>query len=358
MKYFQQFETQLREQRAIEKHFNNVKFTNFASFVSALELEGLIEESVVSSFDGNRFVWANKIGSGGIQLSTTENPLTNRHKASTLSLKGDKRVVELAESILKRHASVSGISETTIEPEDVEVKVSYNTKLNPLLWDDKQLKQKALDSFNSIARAFVDYLKVDGLEVDDIIITGSNANYNWTEDSDIDLHIVIDMKQATKKYGELTPLYFEAKSKLWNETHDIKYIQHPVELYIQDKDEPHTSTGMFSVKNNQWITEPKQEQPSIDNSSIKQKAAKFINEINELIEAGNTCNPVKAKALMEKIRKYRKTGLSKGGEYSTENLVFKTLRREGYLEKLHDCIGGGLDKSLSVEEEEWWKQEK
>jgi hypothetical protein len=51
----------------------------------------------------------------------------------------------------------------------------------------------------------------------------------------------------------------------------------------------------------------------------------------------------------DKIKKFRKCGLDKGGEYSTENLVFKVLRRNGYIEKLYDFENELMDKRLSME---------
>jgi hypothetical protein len=59
-----------------------------------------------------------------------------------------------------------------------------------------------------------------------------------------------------------------------------------------------------------------------------------------------------AKTLVQKykenLKKYRTWGLETGWEYSTENLVFKILRRNGYIEKLHDSTTKILDKKLSI----------
>ena len=40
--------------------------------------------------------------------------------------------------------------------------------------------------------------------------------------------------------------------------------------------------------------------------------------------------------IKDKLKKYRTAGLEKGGEMSDENLVFKVLRRNGYMQKLFD----------------------
>jgi peptidoglycan hydrolase-like protein with peptidoglycan-binding domain len=51
-----------------------------------------------------------------------------------------------------------------------------------------------------------------------------------------------------------------------------------------------------------------------------------------------------------KIRKFRECGLEKGGEHSDENLVFKILRRNGYLEKIKEMKDKLIDKKLSLKE--------
>ena len=51
----------------------------------------------------------------------------------------------------------------------------------------------------------------------------------------------------------------------------------------------------------------------------------------------------------DKLKKFRSSGLEKDGEFSYENLVFKFLRRNGYIQKLFDFKNKLIDKNLSVE---------
>ena len=59
---------------------------------------------------------------------------------------------------------------------------------------------------------------------------------------------------------------------------------------------------------------------------------------------------IKIDKLKDKIKKYRSCGLERGGEYSNENLVFKFLRRNGYIQKLFDNKNELIDKTLSMQE--------
>jgi hypothetical protein len=56
------------------------------------------------------------------------------------------------------------------------------------------------------------------------------------------------------------------------------------------------------------------------------------------------------KKYKEKIKNYRQAGLEKNGEFSNENLVFKVLRRSGYIDKLYNFQDKLIDKKLSLGE--------
>ena len=51
--------------------------------------------------------------------------------------------------------------------------------------------------------------------------------------------------------------------------------------------------------------------------------------------------------LKEKIRKFRKAGLDRAGEFSSENIAFKALRRNNYLENLSNLKHMAYDKLMS-----------
>ena len=81
---------------------------------------------------------------------------------------------------------------------------SLQDTLNPKIWENSddiessELKTKVRGALMKIAEKFIDYLG-DEVFVEDITLTGSLANYNWSEYSDFDLHIIIDFKQYGKE---------------------------------------------------------------------------------------------------------------------------------------------------------------
>ena len=209
----------------------------------------------------------------------------------------------------------------------------YQTQntLNPKLWDGDQLNDGLRLKLLKIAKYFYEFLGIDA-SVKDVILTGSNVNYNWSTSSDIDLHVVIDYKSINDSIP-LVRDYMMAKKSIWNITYPLKYKGLPVELYAQDANEPHASTGIYSLMYAKWLAIPSPEQVSIDDVEINQKADPYKYEIDHL-DQDDPNLLLKINSIKRRLKRMRQTGLEASGEYSIENLAFKELRNRGYLEKL------------------------
>lgn len=218
--------------------------------------------------------------------------------------------------------------------------VTVNNRLNPKLWKDSGLDPLVVSKLKEIAIAFEEFVGVE-LAVVDLTITGSNANYTWTEYSDLDLHIVI----AGEPSDEERELY-SAKKALWAEQHSITVRGLPVECYIQGDEESHHSTGVYSLLHNTWLIEPKKTKPSVDDKAIDAKKDDVERDIERALL---TKDLNKLRAVKEKITKMRKAGLERAGEWSVENLVFKILRNLGLIDQITDKIRELEDQELSLE---------
>lgn len=232
-------------------------------------------------------------------------------------------------------------------------------ELNPTIWENPEdpinakLKEGIRDRILKIANLFIEYLDVDAF-VQDIIFIGSLTGYNWSDFSDFDIHIVYDFSD----FGEKEKLYrelFDLKKTVFNSQHDIKIKGFDVELFVENESEGNNSAGEFSVLKNKWNRIPKEESFNLDEKKIKEKAKQWMDIIDGVIENAKDEPLEDALDLISKyknkLKKYRTCGLEKGGEYSYENLVFKTLRRNGYLSKLFDFKNDYMDKTLSLEQE-------
>lgn len=197
---------------------------------------------------------------------------------------------------------------------------------------------------------FIEFLGVDFF-VHDVVLTGSLANYNWSEFSDIDLHIIIDYEDTGHNI-DLLKEFFDAKKGVWNALHDIKIKNYEVELYVQDVTEKHISSGVYSVLNDNWIIEPQKEKKSIDDRKILEKGEEYAKIIDDLSEKSKKGEDIRSDVenIKKKLKRFRQSGLDDGGEYSYENLTFKLLRRNGYIKKLIDLKKDVTDKNLSINE--------
>lgn len=256
------------------------------------------------------------------------------------------------------------IESEIVNPEDVDLS-SFNIKknLNPKFWKngvlDSRIRMKLLD----IADDFIEFLGVDWAKPEDITMTGSLANFNWDENySDIDLHIIMDYSDVDER-TEFVSNYFYSQKKLWNEEHsDITIMGFPVEVFVQDVNERHDSSGVYSLEKNKWLIEPEREKlasSKVNKAFIKDKVSEYMNKIDKLEYLLNKSKDdeyrlrrvmEKSDNLFDKIKGERKIGFERSGgkEINNYNIVFKALKRNGYLEKLVNVKSMAYDKLNSL----------
>lgn len=237
-----------------------------------------------------------------------------------------------------------------VEASDVEVPVApLRSELNSKIWTkDNKLKPEVRQALLDIANSYFESLDLD-LEIKDILFTGSLANYGWTDSSDIDLHLIVDYKEL----AEIPFLedYLYLKKKKWLDNHKISIYGFEVEPFAKDEEKQHAYKAIYSVLNDNWIVEPRKDKPTIDFETVKEKAASLMNDIDRVEDISNTeKRHAAANKLGTKLGGLRNIGLSKDGEYSNENLIYKTLRKAGYLDKLDSTEHKAVDKKLSLNE--------
>jgi predicted nucleotidyltransferase len=220
--------------------------------------------------------------------------------------------------------------------------------LNPEVWSDSTLDSDIKEELIQLANDYFDDLNLGSVELKDIIFTGSLANFNWSKYSDFDLHLVFDFSDVNEDV-DLVRKYLDAVEKAWKLQHDIKIKGYDVEIYCQDSNQEHVSTGVYSLMNDEWIKKPSKENFEPDEELIRKKAEIYMKGINELedhFRDGKTYDELseKIKKIWKKIKDGRQAGLEKEGEFSVENLVFKLLRRNGYIERFMNLKRKSYDK--------------
>ena len=242
----------------------------------------------------------------------------------------------------------------------------YNDELNPKFWDkqvnkdgdvkyefDPIVRKKLLKISDDFFSKFGDLL--GGAKIEDIQLTGSLANFNYTDYSDLDVHVLINFSDVDAPKDVLKAA-IDGIRFIWNLRHDVIIRGHDVELYLQDAKEPHVASGLFSLKNNEWIKKPKFDPPTVDEQDVQKKFDGIASDIDQLesklLLVKNMPSDAKelykrANRVKEKLQKMRKEDLAKNGEFSVGNLAFKKLRNEGYIEKIIDIISGAYGRIYS-----------
>jgi len=248
--------------------------------------------------------------------------------------------------------NISDVLKEVIEPDAVDVStIKMNDTLSPLIWgEDEKLKPEVRKTLLMNAKRFIEFSDVENLKYDDVILTGSMANYNYNEESDMNIHIVMDFNQISEN-KDFVGDFFKLKKQLWADKLPIQVKGHDVEMYFQDSKEPHHSSGTYSLIKNDWIRKPTKKIINVDTADVQLKSADLMNAIDNLEGKMDSEEFIKKhEQLKNKIKKYRQTGLDTAGEYSIENLVFKILRNTGYLEKMVDMKNDYLTNELSLDE--------
>lgn len=249
-----------------------------------------------------------------------------------------------------------------VEPSQINLSSFKKEKtINKKLWNGMELNPKVRLRLLEIGDKFWDDLEIKWVSPKDYYMMGSMCNYNWSKYSDIDLHIIVDFSKVDKRV-DFVKKFFDSKKNEWNNNHsDLNMFGYPIEIYVQDVNEDNASGGIFSLYKNKWIKTPEESDIKpigIEKYEIKDIAADImtiidgmqetIDNSDDLHDMDVLCDDVSK--LKETLRNNRQEGLSKDGEMAVWNIVYKVLRRSGYLDKLRDIGTMAYDKVNSITE--------
>ncbi len=223
--------------------------------------------------------------------------------------------------------------------------LQYHSELNPKFWVNIFLKEEVRKKLLEISKEWLKFAEIPNSAVKDIVFTGGNANYNYTDDSDIDVHIILDKSKIPNCSDEE---YFKDKKLIWSLTHDISVYGAEIEVYAQlgEVNIP-KNQGVYSLKTGKWVVKPENLELDFEHDDLlKKKIDDAVYQIDHALE--NTTDTKAAEKLLEKFQKLRKHAIAKSGEFTQDNLVFKELRNRGYIDKIREFILKMTDKKLSI----------
>lgn len=247
------------------------------------------------------------------------------------------------------------------EIESDEINLSsfdINNDLCQKIWDKNHLKPKIRLRLLDIADDFIRTLNINWVNPIDIIITGSIANYNWSEYSDIDIHIIMNYNDIYFRH-DFVKEYLNDKKTLWNESHnELKINGFPVEMYVENIDEPVNSAGIYSLNSDKWLKRPKYIDDKFDEEVVRNISSKYmtkIDDIEKILDNETDMHKIyiyhnKLMKIYKILKELRKKSLIKNGEMSNGNIIWKVLRRFGYIDKIWKLIDLSYDTVNSIYE--------
>jgi hypothetical protein len=222
----------------------------------------------------------------------------------------------------------------------------FHDELNPVIFNGDKMDDDVRERLLEIAKDFLEHLGINDLDIEDVTLSGSNAAYSYTRHSDIDVHILVDMKKFKDDdvYREL----FDAKKIVYNDQHNIKIGGYDVEMYVQDTSQPVISLGEYSILHDKWIRLPRKRKADLDQAAAKLKFEKLAKLAEYAYKSGSY---EKIQNVLRVIKKYRQAGLDLNGEFGPENIAYKALRSQKVIEKLYDRLNDLHSERLSLPED-------
>ena len=299
-------------------------------------------------------------GFAWVKLNGNEYKLDTSGNLSLFESKNKNKKIVVSENQLK---TIKENLDFEVSSSEIDLS-SFKKKheLVPNIWNpDGTLNSRVRLKLLDIADDFWEFVNLKWVKPSGIILTGSICNFNWSQYSDIDLHLIVDFDEIDEK-TEFVRDYLDAKKNEWNNEHSgLQIMGYPVELYVQNLGEMPQSGGIYDLEENDWIKKPNSDDIKsigLNKFPIKDKAAKIMTIIDDMYDALKSTSDSyeieqigdDAKYLWKKVKNMRKSSLAINAENGNGNIVYKYLRRQGYLDKLWKLRTMCYDKSNSITE--------
>ena len=221
--------------------------------------------------------------------------------------------------------------------------MEIHSTLNPKLFSGEKLKPEIRERVLKITDAFVDDLTIKP-DIIDIQLVGSNVSYNYTPNSDLDVHIVTNFELLACDENLVQALYNAEKTN-FNKNHDIKIKGINVELYVEDVKAGTASNGVYSALEDEWVKFPKK-LTGITKYDLSKEVSIWKQKIEETLDHGTEQD---VKDIINRLYMIRKNSIVIDGEYGKGNQLFKEIRNLGLLDELKEKVHELLSRELSLE---------
>lgn len=224
-----------------------------------------------------------------------------------------------------------------------------HNELNPKIFNQEFMKDEVREDLLRIVEEFISQLDDKlSFKILDIRLVGSNAAFNYTEHSDLDIHIVVNMREVCRSNPECAQFLFNSEKQRFNLNYDITVKGIVAEIYVEDVRACTVSNGIYSILDNRWIKCPVR-RSVVDDSELDNDSGylSLKQDVEDLLSTNSTGSEIQD--FIDRLYVLRKNSLEVEGEQGKGNLMFKKLRNEGLLDKLKDKYYKVRSQELTLE---------
>ena len=222
--------------------------------------------------------------------------------------------------------------------------IELHDELNPRIWNGDKLRPQIKQGVMQVVDEFQDYIEYQ-LPIVDIVLVGSNASYNYTAHSDLDVHIILNFENIDDN-KELVGMLCQGWKSSFNNAYDIQLGGQDVEVYCEDMQTSTNSNGIYSVIQDRWLKYPQPIEIPAEEIDIEPYLDPVLVDVEDALNSGSSEDVQK---MIDWLYYQRKLALQTEGEFSVGNLIFKAVRNEGLLDALKDKRNELRSKELTVE---------
>lgn len=230
-----------------------------------------------------------------------------------------------------------------------------NQRLNDKLFADGKLLPNVKETLLKIAETFFATVKDEiSSKLDKVktILVGSNAGKNYKKTSDIDLHLVFNLKNVSDIEKSLLEEYLNMKRNVFNIRYTPSIKGLPVEVGIEYVEKPSVSADVYNIEEDIWEKQRETSNEELQDIFDLENDIEYKKRIEEIEQALHSADTNIVNNVIEDLYLLRQKGLSQmDAENSKENNIFKKIRDLGYIKQLKDKHAEIVSNELSLAEQ-------
>ena len=229
-----------------------------------------------------------------------------------------------------------------------EVLLTPKNELNPLLFGaDNKMLSDVRDDILLQTDFLLKKTSICDFIIKDISLVGSNADYFYHENSNIDILIEVETEADYFSADEINTMLAQIKSVLLN-GYQFQYKEKRVDFILSAPND--INMPKYSISQNKWVVEPdKNRTHDLDVNEIREECKNRYYEIESFMAYNDVGNLFQTAKGLEDLLNYRKEIFKKSKTSIKECIIFRLLKYTGIINKIDNVYTHKRNDFLSIE---------